>query len=263
MSTALHELREAAQRLTHPLTRLIWQGSEHDHEWQPVVDRVSRERTGEFSCPWCGVTTSDPGRVPEGTRLVRRTDEPLLDQLEAAVASSLGKSATTGSSRSSVPIDVGALQLVGAIDERARAWLLELGANPGRRVSLRELVSSWLVLFSAGRHEDATVDNYRRVLDGWEGSIRDTLQPKKRLELTAPCPVCGQEFMNVGLKLADGRDDPNDVEMVRVLNAVEAESLDESYALCRACDEVWLGVSRMRQLRILIDEAQEVRERTA
>lgn len=255
MSEAIHDLREAAHRLTHPQTRLMWQGGGHDHEWQPVTDRQTRERTGEYKCSWCDQLATAPDHAPAGTKVVKQVDEPLLDQLAAAVASDLGKSATRGSSRSSVPIDIGALQLVGQIDERVRAWLHDMGARSGGKVSLRELVSSWLVLYSAGQHEDGEVDNYRRVLDGWETAIRDTLSPNKRIELLSACPACGQEFINVGLT-----DDPNDIEMVRVLNAVEAETLDESYAMCKACDQVWMGVARMRALRIAIDEAQTTKE---
>lgn len=255
MSEALHDLREAAHRLTHPQTRLMWQGDGHDHEWQAVTDRQSRERTGEYKCLWCDAVTTAPDHAPAGTKVVKQVDEPLLDQLAAAVASDVGRSQTSGSARSMVPINIAALQLVGGIDERVRAWLEEIGAHPGRKVSLRELVASWLVLYSAGQREDAEVDNYRRVIHGWETAIRDTLQPGKRLELTFPCTVCGQEFINVGLT-----DDPNDIEMVRALNVVEGDTLDESYAMCKACKTVWMGVGRMRDLRIAHDDREKAKE---
>jgi len=43
---------------------------------------------------------------------------------------------------------------------------------------------------------------------------------------------------------------------VRVLVAVERENINESYAMCRACEKVWLGVLNMRWLRIAIDDAE-------
>ena len=258
MSEALTDLREAVHLLTHPQTRLLWQGSGHDHEWQAVTDRQSRERTGEYKCLWCDNVTTAPDHAPAGTKVVKQVDEPLLDQLAAAVSSSLGKGSTRGATRASLPFDIGAFQLVESIDGRVRAWLEELGARPGRKVSLRELLSSWLVLYSAGQWEDAEVDNYRRVVQNWETAIRDTLSPGKRLELTFPCTVCGQEFINVGLT-----DDPNDIEMVRALNVVEGETLDESYAMCKACKTVWMGVGRMRDLRIAHDDRERAKEQTA
>lgn len=255
MSEALTDLREAVHLLTHPQTRLLWQGDGHDHEWQAVTDRQSRERTGEYKCLWCDNVTIAPDHAPAGTKVVKQVDEPLLDQLAAAVVSDLGSFGNGKSRNPSLPFDMGAFEMMRQIDERVRAWLEDMGARPGRKVSLRELVASWLVLYSAGQREDAEVDNYRAVIERWQGAIRDTLSPKKRLEITAGCPACGQEFINVGLT-----DDPNDVEMVRVLNAVEAETLDESYAMCKACDRVWMGVTRMRALRIAIDEAQTAKE---
>jgi hypothetical protein len=192
-----------------------------------------------------------------GTKVVKQVDEPLLDQLVESVRSNLGKSQTAGSSRSMIPLDVAALQLVEDIDGRVRSWLSDLGATPGRAVTLRGLVSSWLVLFQGRPHEDAYVEDHRRILEGWVAAIVEKLQPRRRLEITSPCPACGVEFVNVGLRLPNGEDDPNDLERVRVLVAVEGESLEESFALCRSCDRVWRGVSAMRSLRIAMDEKAE------
>jgi len=110
-------------------------------------------------------------------------------------------------------------------------------------------------MWIGGVHADGLDDRYAAIVEGWEHQIRDKLQPPTRIEITAPCPVCGQEWINVGLKRPDGSDDPNDIEMVRVLNAIERKTLEDSYAMCQACSTVWAGVGRMRQLRGAIDDA--------
>jgi hypothetical protein len=58
-------------------------------------------------------------------------------------------------------------------------------------------------------------------------------------------------------------DGPNDIEMVRALNVVEGDTLDESYAMCKACKTVWMGVGRMRDLRIAHDDRERAKEQTA
>lgn len=192
--------------------------------------------------------------------LVHRTDPPLLEDLRDAIGSNIGGSGGGKQARERTPIDLAAFQVYERIDGTIRAWLADLGARPGKDVLPERALRSWYVLWSARAANAVLEPRFRVILDGWADEIRDKLDPPNRIEITAPCPVCGQEWKNIGLKLDTGEDDPDDVERVRVLNAVERESLSDSYAMCSACGTVWFGVSRMRELRIAIDDAEKARE---
>ncbi len=188
-------------------------------------------------------------------KIFKRIDPPLLDWLLEAIVNSLGQGGGSQQARARTPMDVGAFTLHEDIDGRVRSWMDDLGARPGKDLTATQILRTWYVLWSARNPSEGMMRAYAGILDGWAQAIRDVIDPPKRIEITAPCPMCGQEWINVGLKLGDGRDDPNDVERVRVLIALERESMQESYAMCRSCERVWKGVGAMRQLRIAIDDA--------
>ena len=264
-----NDLLAAVDALTKPVLLVRWQETDHDHEWIRVTRPMTADErahakkhhqpatpapTELWRCSWCDMTTETPTHNSVGTTIRRRTELPLLEQLQNMIAASSETGGPGKPGRERVPIDASAFDLYEMIDGRIRSWLDDLGARPGKSVTTGQALRSWFVLWAAGQHDEKLEARHRTILDGWAGQIRDKLQPPRRIEITAPCPVCGKEWINVGLKLADGKDDPEDVEMVRVLNAVERETLEDSYALCSACQTVWAGVGRMRQLRIDIDD---------
>lgn len=192
----------------------------------------------------------------EDRKIFKRLDPPLLDWLQEAIGNNIGGGGGGKPARERAPMDFGAFTLYEDIDGRVRSWLHELGAKPGKHVTPTQMLRTWYTLWNAQIHTDSLNSAYASILEGWEDAIKDKLDPPKRIEITSPCPACGAEFVNVGLKLADGSDDPDDVERVRVLNAVERERIEDSYAMCAACNRVWLGVPQMRALRIAIDDAE-------
>lgn len=220
MNSELSELLAAVDALTRPLTVAQWQGE-----------------------------------AGEG-KIFRRTDEPLLVQLRAAIQNNIGGSGGGKQARERTPLDVGAFALFEDIDGRVRSWVSELGGRVGKDLTVEVLLRAWFVLWSAGQHEPATVERFTGMLEGWAQQIKDKLDPPNQIEITSPCPVCGVEWLNVGLKLPDGSDDPDDVERVRVLAAVERDNMDDSYAMCKSCNRVWRGVGQMRSLRIAIDDRE-------
>lgn len=246
-------LLDAVDALTKANPRNL-AGVRHEHEWMTVDD--------DSPCRWCEAIKGD-GSLPWTSNPRKLSDAPLLDQLQSAVANNIGGNGGGKQARERTPLDVGAFQLYETIDGRLRAWLLDLGAKPGKNVTAREMLRSWYALWIGGVHDDSFDKHYQSILEGWEQQIRDRLDPPKRIEISAPCPACGKEYVNIGLKLADGRDDPNDVERVRVLNAVERENISESFVLCSACDKIWTGVPEMRQLRIWIDDKEEAKRKAA
>ena len=192
----------------------------------------------------------------EERKIFKRTDPPLLDWLHDAIVSNMGGSGGGRQARERTPMAVGAFTLYEDIDGRVRSWMVEEGAKPGKDLTPTQILRSWYTLWVGHNPTDHLRDAYSNIMEGWADAIRDQLDPPKKIEITAPCPICRQEWINIGLKLADGSDDPDDVERVRVLVAVERENINESYAMCRACEKVWLGVLNMRWLRIAIDDAE-------
>lgn len=227
MNTEDNDLLAAVDALSKP---------QHVAEWQEAVPEKGIER-----------------------KIKRRTNPPLLDWLATAVANNIGGDGGGRPGRERTPIDIGALTLYEEIDGRIRSWLDELGARPGRDVTATQALRTWYALWIGRTRLDGLDDTYRDILRRWESRIEDILDPPKRIEITAPCPACGTEWRNIGLKLADGSDDPNDAERVRVLSAVERATLQDSFAVCVACERVWAGVTGMRALRIAIDDAEAAR----
>jgi hypothetical protein len=257
------DLLSAVDLLTKPVTVANWQTG-HEHTWHICAGRHGQTRCqdadcGLYVCEWCDTTATHPTHPVTEDKFHRRTDPPLLDQLAAAVTSNIGGTGGGKQARERTPLDIGALTLYEMIDGRIRSWLLDLGAKPGGKITPTDLLRTWYVLWAAGQHPDGLDARHTSILESWATLIRDRLDPPKRIEIQDLCPLCGKEWMNVGLKMADGKDDPNDVERVRVLNAVEREQIQDSYAICSSCSTVWVGVSRMRQLRIALDDIDDKR----
>jgi hypothetical protein len=196
----------------------------------------------------------------QGKRLVRRTDAPLLEMLHDAVASNVGGTGSGAPGRERVPLDLGALELFGAIDERVRAWLADLDARPGKDVSPTQSLQTWHVLWSANTANAALEPQFRTVLERWVVEIGQVLDPPRRIELggsePVPCPKCGEEWVLNGSQRLNGTVDPNDAAWARAVAVYEHGTLDESFAACAACGARWEGVLGLRALRVAIDDAE-------
>lgn len=198
------------------------------------------------------VTVAEWVGAEDAPELFRRTDPPLVEQLQAAVASNLGgKSGAGKSARERIPMDVSAFTLLEEIDGEGRAWLDMLGARPGRQVSTSQVLRSWLVLFQAhptGRPEQEVADHERRIRQ-WVGRIVDLLSPPPTLEITRACPECGARWIRLGGLIDED-------EQMSALIAVAREPFQASHAQCRACGTRWEGVHAMKSLSALIDEME-------
>ena len=183
----------------------------------------------------------------DGKRTIfKRVDEPLLEQLRVAIHSNIGGGGGGKPARERTPLDVGAFALYEDIDGRIRSWMGEMGGKVGKSLTPVQVLRTWYTLWTSGQHEPQLTDSYTRAIEGWGQQIKDKLDPPPSFEITSKCPVCGQEWIIVGVGESK--------ESVRVLSAVERENMDDSYAVCRACNKVWRGIGQMRQLRILIDD---------
>jgi len=217
-----------------------------------AIDRVSRP------IKHAEIIRADSDRSV--TALFRRTDEPLLEQLRAAISNGMETGGGPGrAARERTPIAIAAFTLYETIDGRVRSWMLDVGGKAGRDLTVGQILQAWFVLWMVKNPDVLTVARHAAIVEGWEQQILDTLDPPKRIEITSACPLCNKEWVNVGLKLPGGLDDPNDLERVRVLVAVERANIEESYATCRHCERVWTGVGQMRALRILLDDKEAER----
>src|SRR5690606_28597879 len=97
---------------------------------------------------------------------------------------------------------------------------------------------------------DGPAEFYIGQMTAWASQIRAMVNPPKTVEITAPCPVCGQgEYMN---DLGENVKNP-----LQLLYRPDADNLNRSAkVMCRACETVWAGGDAMAELRDEIDEKE-------
>lgn len=175
------------------------------------------------------------------------TEDALLVQLREAVSSSLSSGSGAGGSPSTRNVlDSGALHQAAIITSQIGDWCRMAGAKVTRDavVDLR----AWYVAHTA-RH-DHSDEFYIGQLTAWANQIRTMCNPPKTVEITAPCPVCGQgEYMN---DLGENVKNP-----LQMLYRPDADNMRHSArVMCRACENVWQGDTAMAELRDEIDEKE-------
>lgn len=185
----------------------------------------------------------------ERRRMVSRQDDALLDLLADAVASNLGGHGSGRPARERVPVDFAALALLERISDTVRAWVGSLGGKAGRDVGPSSLLRSWYVLYMSAPRPVGEGDRFAASVEGWRSQVEGILDPPTVLEITAPCPGCGESWAF----------DPSTGDRVVALVASMRESLDDASVQCRFCVRVWAGRYGARLVRRLIDEAEELR----
>lgn len=185
-----------------------------------------------------GITCTSPVELPA-----------LLEQLENAILGSFG---SDGGSSTSSPgnernmVDSDALFQFAKISTEVVDWCLTRKVKATRK-PLADL-AAW---HAARTEEHAERDSYyTRRLESWAAMIENKLRPKKRLEITEPCPICGAD------KWVDAEG-----EVMRFPVVVEYEAdggaglMDGASAVCRnaSCQYVWAGGRELRQLRWDLD----------
>lgn len=254
----MNDLLAAVDALTKPDILTRFTGVDHDHDWLELVRVLTREerdamkqananlpkkdrqkiprtvKTGEWWCPWHDtpmVVTERP-EPPEET-INRHDDAPLLDQLEARIGSTLGDRGTSGVRVGGSPIDLAAFSLHRKIDKKIREWMTDLGATPGKGLSLAQLLRSWYTLRLSTFTPVGEDDRLRVRLDGWQTEIRDILDPPEQIPYRGQaCPICGETRV---VKVVEG-DAADTVALWAFLRPAYRD--EGSYGVCRACDTV-------------------------
>lgn len=176
------------------------------------------------------------------------TEDPLLTQLEQAVSSTLNSgSGAGGAPWSRNVLDSAALHQAAIIRSTIGDWC-RIAKAPVKREPITDL-RAWHAarLSLTDRESDPFYINQMRA---WAGQIRNMVNPPKIIEITAPCPTCGQGVYTNDL----GEKVPNPLQLSY---RPESGSIwADAKALCRACSAIWDTEWRLRELRHDIDDKE-------
>ena len=187
------------------------------------------------------------------TRRMTVTHEPLLQQLRAAVISSIGAHPGGGAlpSERSV-IDSDALEQYDQV-EGIVIGLYKQVTDAVPFESPEKTLRQWYIEFAnrarSGKVSVEVVHKVQRKLHKIVTDIENKLNPATIMEITSPCPRCGKEY---GL-------DENGVYRHAVIvesRIDENKSLDDTRAKCVSCGATWVHGRGMRQLRWEIDQVE-------
>lgn len=184
------------------------------------------------------------------------THQPLLTQLQAAVAAGTDRSSNASPARERMPLNAEAMRIEGEVSGELTRWQLRQSGSI-RFDTLAGRLRSWYAVYIGAVRSEHTDLQYERILTGWHKEIMAMFDPPTRLEITAPCPLCDAR---VWFEPQTG----NQVTAVVVeYMEVGAATLEKASGLCRACGVVWKGSSALRELRWLIDGGNEAATRRA
>ena len=190
------------------------------------------------------LTKSTRTKVIQGDHVTTVVHEPLLVQLEQAVTSAIGNGGGGGSATGSVLNDE-ALQRLFIIRSQLGDWCRLVNVRPTRTDAVADL-RAWYVAFLGTNAES---EFYARTLHGWAATIRELIDPPKRVPLRDPCPVCkASQWTGVdgGLRASPVAVEYDHGDPYRTVKAV-----------CRAegCGAEWVGANAVEEL---IEEMGEV-----
>lgn len=159
-------------------------------------------------------------------------DTPLLDRLENEIRFSLSREGSKSLPNQRVPINSGALMLFMRISSQITDWAHGVKSTVHKGDPSRTL-RSWYVAFTQTRREHDAIAGRARILHNWGAAIRREIEPPRQKDLPDPCPACGaSEWWR------DGERYPRPLVVESPRNP-EKNLIDESRALCRACERVW------------------------
>lgn len=170
------------------------------------------------------------------------TEDALLVQLREAVSSSLNSGSGAGGSPSTRNVlDGDALQKAAIITSQIGDWC-RIAGMAGAQVTRDAVVDlrAWYARFIA---LDQPEEFYLAQMRAWANQIKSMVNPPKTVEITAPCPVCGEgSYVNdMGERITN--------PLVLTYRPDSDHMWKNSKVLCRACTAVWVGGDAMEELR--------------
>jgi hypothetical protein len=179
--------------------------------------------------------------------------EPLLLQLEQAIASTIGAGggrAMTAKWALNV-LDSDALYSFSLINTTIRDWC-RLAGLPRPEHPVQGLRAWYVSRLTIHDRDDQWVTEQLRA---WAGTIRAKLNPSKSIELTFPCPDCGATHW------VDNEDQTLPHPLRLQYQEQDPDILAKAHAQCRACGRVWRGSHELRALRWDSDQNEAVESR--
>lgn len=195
------------------------------------------------------LTLPKPVKVDTDNGPTWATEDPLLEQLQTAISSTMSSgSGAGGSPWTRNVLDSGVLYQATIITNTIGDWCRLAGVKPTRQAPAD--LRSWYVAYNATHREQATDDFYASQMTAWAHQIRSMVNPPKTVEITAPCPVCGQgTYVN---DMGDHVKHP-----LALVYRPDADNLDTSAkVMCRACETVWNGKGAMEELNEEINDKE-------
>lgn len=174
------------------------------------------------------------------------SEDALLVQLRQAVSSSLNSGSGSGGSPSTRNVlDSDALHKAGIITAAIGDWCYQVGVK-----ATRDAVHDLRAWHAAYLSREESPEFYIRQMRAWAGQIRAMVNPPKTVEITAPCPVCGQgEYVN---DMGERINNP----LALTYRPDSDHMWKNSRVMCRACDAVWVGGDAMEELRDELEDKE-------
>lgn len=165
--------------------------------------------------------------------------DPLLEQLEAAIGSSMGIGGGKSSALPSegVPLNSAALMKALQIASALRGWSHAAGVPPvSPRRSLAAELTAWQVTMLAQQLDVDAEESRVRLLRGWARDIEALLDPPRSRELPDACPENGcDDWWD-----RDTRERMLRPVVVRYRLDDDGQPLvDTATASCRSCGHTW------------------------
>lgn len=187
--------------------------------------------------------------------VTRIESDGLLMQLREAVISSLGSHPVGGAlpNQRSV-IDGDAMEKYEKLcQEIKKLYGRVTSARPFRfpEQNLRHWYIETANSYRSGRLSETALADSVHLLESWVKLIDEKLNPPQILEITSPCPKCGN------LKV---QNDQNEIVMAisLIFRPGTSHSLQGTKAVCNFCHYEWRGATGVRQLRVLLDEKENI-----
>lgn len=159
-------------------------------------------------------------------------DQSLLERLESEIRFSLSREGAKSLPNQRVPINSGALMLFMRIGSQVKDWA-QVAKAPVYKADPSRTLRAWYVAWTQTPREPGEIAARVKLLHSWAASIRRELEPPRTKDLPDPCPACGAvEWWR------DGERYPRPLVVESPRNP-ERNLVDESTAVCRACDKRW------------------------
>ena len=169
----------------------------------------------------------------DGGNIAMVTLPSLLEQLDAAIRSSIGGNTSGGSDPATRSIlDIGSLQRFMTITSMLGDWARMVKA-PIDRQSAAATLAAWYPMYMQRNPEQSSIDFYVKQLAGWANQITAALDPPREKDLPDACPACG------AAEWWDARTGEKHTRPLIIRYRPGAALVEDARGTCRACEKVW------------------------